>query len=77
MLFKKKIKTEISIDGMHCMHCAKAVENALKNVNGISSAKVELDSKKAIVTSGEETDFDEVKRVISELGFSVVDVVKL
>lgn len=77
MLFKKKIKTEIYIDGMNCMHCAKAVENALKNVAGISSAKVELESKKAIVTSAAETDFDEVKRAIAELGFSVIDVVKL
>lgn len=77
MLFKKKLKTEIYIDGMHCMHCAKAVENALKDIKGISSARVELENKKAIVASSDETDFDEVRQAIAELGFSVVDIVKL
>lgn len=77
MFCKGKIKTEIYIEGMHCMHCAGAVEKALKAVNGISSAKVELEAKKATVTSKDEINVSEIKQVIDELGFSVVDVVKL
>jgi copper chaperone len=36
---------KIFIEGMSCAHCAKHVEEALKEVHGIKSAKVNLKGK--------------------------------
>ena len=76
MACRKKIKTEIYIDGMHCMHCARAVEEALKNVDGVSAVKVDLENKKAIVSSFEEVNVNDVKSAVDVAGFSVMDVVQ-
>ena len=47
MACRKKITTEIYIDGMTCSHCAAAAEAALKNTDGIPSAKVDLENNNA------------------------------
>ena len=76
MACRKKIKTEIYIDGMHCMHCARAVEEALKNVDGVSAVKVDLENKKAIVSSFEAVNVNDVKSAVDVAGFLVTDVVQ-
>lgn len=35
----------IKVNGMHCDNCKKAVENAVKGVNGVKNVKVDLDKK--------------------------------
>ena len=40
---------DISIEGMMCEHCAARVRKALENVEGVSSAVVSLEEKKATV----------------------------
>ena len=76
MVCRKKITTEIYIDGMTCSHCAAAAEAALKNTDGIASAKVDLENKKAVVTSKEEINADAVKAAIDAAGFTVTDIVR-
>ena len=41
--------TELTIEGMTCGHCRKSVEEALKNVDGVSSVDVDLDAGRARV----------------------------
>ena len=41
-MFGEKITKTISIDGMHCMHCAKKIEDTLK---GIKEAIIEKGPK--------------------------------
>ena len=36
-MFGRKITKTILIEGMHCGHCSKRVEEALKSLNGVSS----------------------------------------
>lgn len=35
----------IKVNGMHCENCKNAVENTVKNIPGVKSARVDLDKK--------------------------------
>ncbi|MPY67562.1 heavy-metal-associated domain-containing protein [Deinococcus sp. SDU3-2] len=41
--------TELTISGMSCGHCVKAVEGALKSVPGVQGVQVDLSAGKATV----------------------------
>ncbi|MEF2279040.1 cation transporter [Deinococcus sp. YIM 134068] len=41
--------TELTITGMSCGHCVKAVEGALKAVPGVEGVRVDLEGGKATV----------------------------
>ena len=63
----KKIK--VNIEGMHCSHCAKRVEETLKNIDNIKSVKVNLDKKNATITYKNEINIDDIKKEIENLDF--------
>jgi len=42
--------TELNVSGMTCGHCQTAVTKALKSVEGVTGAQVDLASGKATVT---------------------------
>ena len=71
MFFNKKI---IKIDGMHCAHCAKSVEDGLKKINGIKKVKVNLEAGEAIVSYKGEFSIKEIEQCISDLGFQYVGI---
>lgn len=72
MLFgKDKVKKIVYIDGMHCMHCSKAVESALKSIDGVSSVKVDLENKNAVVSAKTDIDDALIKNAVSDAGFTV------
>jgi len=48
MLFAKE-EVIIKVTEMHCPLCTTAVKKALKNVDGVESAKVTLETKLAVV----------------------------
>jgi copper chaperone len=43
------VKTELAIEGMSCGHCVSAVTRALEEVDGVSSAVVDLAGGRAEV----------------------------
>lgn len=47
--------SEIFIDGMHCMHCVKSVNDALSKTDGVTHVDVSLNEGKATV------EYDETK----------------
>ncbi len=51
------MKKIIEVTGMHCGHCEKAVEDAIKALDGVS--KVKADSEKNAVTVTMKKDIDE------------------
>lgn len=63
-----KNKKVFKVDGMHCNHCAKKIEEGLLNIN-IDKVKVNLSKGEVTVKSNEEIDLESVKKVITELGF--------
>ena len=66
------IKT-IFIGGMHCQHCVKAVNDALKALPGITSVTVSLEDNVATV-SGPAPDDAAIKAAIEDTGFDVIEI---
>ncbi len=44
--------TDLTIEGMTCGHCKKAVEDALRSVDGVTQVEVDLDAGRATVEGG-------------------------
>ena len=72
-MFNKKIKQVINVDGMSCSHCAKRVENSLKEVEGVLKVSVNLDKKEVIITSKFEIDTSLLRKKIEDLGYKYLD----
>jgi copper chaperone len=66
-------ETTLKIDGMSCNHCVARVENALKSVEGVESAKVSLENKEALVKyDPSKADREKLKDAVEEVGYSAV-----
>ncbi|ULQ59146.1 heavy-metal-associated domain-containing protein [Brucepastera parasyntrophica] len=63
----------IQVSGMSCGHCVKRVENALKNIPGVTKVSVNLDSGSASITSGRDIASAELASAISEAGFTLAE----
>jgi copper chaperone len=48
-IFGSKNKTTLAVEGMTCGHCAMRVSEALKGVDGVKSANVNLEKKEVDV----------------------------
>lgn len=72
-MFNKKVKQVINVDGMSCSHCAKKVENSLKEVDGVLKVSVNLDKKEVIITSKFEIDTSLLRKKIEDLGYKYLD----
>ncbi len=63
---------KLSVSGMTCGHCAMHVENALKDLAGVSTAKVDLKAKSAEVTYDEAAvDTNKMAEAVAEAGYKV------
>ncbi|MEG6616975.1 cation transporter [Peptococcaceae bacterium 1198_IL3148] len=65
---------KILIEGMSCGHCVKHVEEALKELEGVKSVKVDLAGKNAVVELAHEVADDKLKATIDEVGYDVVGI---
>jgi len=74
MLFGKKYKKLLIIEGMHCSHCAKKVEDALKKIDGVVSVKVNLDKKEVVVSSKVELKESSLFEIVTALDFEVTSI---
>lgn len=59
---------ELTIDGMTCDHCVRAVTEAISGVAGVAEATVDLDAGAATLT-GEGVDLEAVVAAITEEGY--------
>lgn len=75
MFGNKKIKKNIKIEGMSCMHCAKKVENGLKEIKEVKSVNVKLEEKNAEVILKQEVENDILKKKIEDLGYEVKEII--
>ncbi|WHH61532.1 copper ion binding protein [Petroclostridium sp. X23] len=65
---------KIFIEGMSCGHCVKHVEEALKEVSGVSSVSVSLEGKFAEVRLNSQVSDDALKAAIEDVGYDVVKI---
>jgi copper chaperone len=63
-------ETVIKIEGMSCGHCKMAVENALKEVAGVTNVYVDLDKKEAVVAGS--ASITDLHQAVEEAGYAVV-----
>ena len=74
MFFKGKIKKTIHVEGMSCQHCVQHVKSALESIEGVSSAKVDLDSKTAVIKSSSEISNSKIEEAVKDAGYEVKDI---
>ena len=60
-------RTKLTVKGMTCNHCTNAVKTALEGLDGVRSARVDLDAGTAVV------DYDDSKTEPREMGIAVAD----
>jgi copper chaperone len=61
---------ELSITGMTCDHCVKAVTNAAEDVAGVKAAKVSLEAKSAVIEGDDDFDVKLIIEAIAEEGYA-------
>ena len=61
----------IKIKGMSCNHCVMAVTKALKEIDGISNVKVDLQKAEATFDEVKPVDMKIVKERIRKAGYDV------
>lgn len=71
------MKVQIFIEGMTCGHCSARVEKALKAVDGIVDAKVDLANKNAIVELSSSVDDSVLKEAVEDAGYDVTDIKRI
>ena len=60
----------LKIEGMHCTGCSTRLEKVLNNLEGVETAKVSLEEKKATIKYNEEkTNIENIKEAIEDAGF--------
>ena len=68
-------KETLSIAGMTCASCAKAVERSINKLSGIKEVHVNLATEKAkVVYDSSETSIAEIKEAISQAGYKVLEI---
>jgi Cu+-exporting ATPase len=68
-------KVAIKIGGMTCANCVKTIEKALKKLEGIVSAQVNLSTEKAfIVYNSNVTTLVEMKKAIEDAGYQYLGI---
>ena len=67
-------KKIITVEGMHCMHCASSVEKAVSAIEGVKAAKVNLDKKTCTAKLSAEVSDDALKSAVKDAGFEVTAI---
>ena len=67
------MKKTLLVEGMSCGHCENAVKNAVGELEGVSSVKVDLQAKKVEV-EGSELEDNIIKEAIEDAGYDVVEI---
>ncbi|MBR3552620.1 MAG: heavy metal translocating P-type ATPase [Clostridia bacterium] len=63
------MKKIIEVNGMHCGHCAAAVEKELCKLDGVKKAKADHEANRAVVTLGGDVTDDAIKAAVERAGF--------
>ena len=65
------MKIILTVDGMSCGHCEKAVKEAVGELVGVRNVLVDLASKKVEI-EGSDLKEDLIKETIEEAGYDVI-----
>ncbi|WP_352420306.1 copper ion binding protein [Proteiniborus sp.] len=65
------MKKTLTVEGMSCQHCVKAVKSALSQLEGVRSVEVDLAAKKVDV-EGDNLQDEVLKAAIEDAGYEVL-----
>ncbi len=69
----KKMKKELKIEGMMCMHCSGRVKSALEAMDGVESAIVSHETNNAIITLTKDIPTEALKATVEAEGYKVIE----
>ena len=64
----------IYVEGMTCSNCVRHVEEALKELEGVKSVKVDLKAKKADIELSAEVSDQQITEAIEDAGYDVSSI---
>ena len=64
----------VFIEGMTCSYCEHHVEEALKELDGIKSAKADRKKEKAVIKLVHEVADEDIRNAVSEAGYTVTGI---
>ena len=67
----KEVKKTFMVTGMTCATCAKTVEKALRKIDGVKFAAVNLATSTGFIVAEREISFEELKKIVEEVGYGV------
>lgn len=73
--FKDVNKQSFYVKGMTCATCAQNVKRALDNIEGVSTASVNLATETAFVISDKEIAFQEIEKAVRNAGYQALESV--
>ncbi len=63
---------QVKVNGMHCNSCVLAVQNSLEDVDGIESAKADLDSGNVeIELDTSKVTLEDIDEAVQDVGFEL------
>ena len=67
------VNAVLSVQGMSCNHCKRAVEQGVKSLPGVLSAEVDLERAELTVAyDGDLTGAESIRVAVEEAGFTVL-----
>lgn len=69
------MEKKMRIDGMKCMHCKANVEKALKAVDGVTGAEVNLEEKTAVILTEKEVSDQALMDAVKAKGFEPIGMI--
>ncbi len=76
MATAEKTLLYLPLEGVESEHCSLIVDNGLRRVKGIESHKVELNNRRAVISTGTAEALTESIKTIRDLGYGVTTVKK-
>jgi copper chaperone len=65
-------KVKLTVEGMSCDHCVRAVEGSVGELKGVSSVKVNLkDGTVDVEFNQQEVSLDKIKETIDDQGYDI------
>lgn len=65
---------KVFIEGMTCGHCARHVEEALNEISGIKSARVDLQGKVAVIELAHDVEDEKNKAAVEDAGYKATNI---
>ncbi len=65
---------KVFIEGMTCGHCARHVEEALNEISGIKSARVDLQAKVAVIELAHDVEDEKIKAAVEDAGYKATNI---